>query len=255
MFRINFRHIFFLLPVFSSLNANALHVMVDPGHGGNDSGAFYKGIKESELVLNVAEKLVSLLESDPNFTVSTTRTSDKFVTLKDRVNLAELKAADIFVSLHANSASDARAKGMEFYFQNNLPADEETQYLASLENNLSANRKESSDISPLEDISNQSDIAAILEDLKRQKRLSESLNFSKSLNTTISSQSTLVKNTIKQAPFYVVSKTSMPSVLIEVGFLTNPRESQLLSSINYRNEIAQNIYKALVQYKENIDKP
>ncbi len=249
------RHFLVFSCLSLSLPAHALHIMVDPGHGGSDSGAFYRGIKESALVLQVADRLIELLNTNPDFKVSSTRTKDQFVSLKDRVHLAEMKGVDLFVSLHANSASDARARGMEFYFQNNLPPDEETLYLASLENNMSLNRKEISDILGADDVSTKGDVAAIVEDLKRQKRMSESLNLSKSLFQVWQNNPVVPKNTIKQAPFYVVSKTSMPSVLIEVGFLTNPKEAQLLASSSYRNEIAQNIYKALLEYKENLDNP
>lgn len=249
------RHFLVFFCLNLSFPAHALHVMIDPGHGGNDSGAFYKGIKESTLVLQVADKLIELLNANPDFTVSSTRTKDQFISLKDRVHLAEMKNVDLFVSLHANSASDSRARGMEFYFQNNLPPDEETLYLASLENNMSLNRKEISDIVGTDDVSAKGDVSAIVEDLKRQKRMSESLNLSKALFQIWHNHPAVPKNTIKQAPFYVVSKTSMPSVLIEVGFLTNPKESQLLASSSYRTEIAQNIYKALLEYKENLDNP
>lgn len=248
-----FKRIYFLLPILFAESSWALHVMVDPGHGGNDSGAFYQGLKESDVVLDVSQKLINLLESNPLFSVSTTRVTDQFVSLKDRVHQAELRGSQLFVSLHANSASDARAKGFEVYFQNSLPPDEETLYLANLENSMAENRKDLGAYN--EDSSSRGDVAAIVEDLKRQKRLSNSLKFSQSLDFTLDTTALVKKQTIKQAPFYVVSKTSMPSVLIEIGFLTNPKEAQLLGTADYRDLVAQNIYKALIHYKENLDNP
>lgn len=111
-----------------------LHIAIDPGHGGHDRGATHSKIKESDLVLTVASKVKKRLEKNPDIHVAMTRNEDRNVSLADRVKIAENNKVDVFVSLHANAAADQRAKGVEFFFQNNLPPDEETLYLASLEN-------------------------------------------------------------------------------------------------------------------------
>lgn len=232
----------------------ALHIMLDPGHGGVDTGAVYGAAKEADLVLKVAQRLKLLLEQDPEFQVSITRNSDRVVPLPARVKLAEQAKAELFVSLHANAASDARAKGVEFFFQNHLPPDEESLFLASQENQLMMNAKELTDISGGEELSKKGDIAAIVEDLQRQNRITSSLRLTQTLSHVWKQDARASQAAIKQAPFYVISKTSMPSVLIEIGFLSNPREAQKLLTIQHQKDLAQKIYSALIAYKAKIDK-
>lgn len=231
----------------------ALHIMLDPGHGGIDTGAVHGPARESDLVLKVAQRLKTLLEKDAQFKVSITRGHDRNVSLSTRVQLAEEAKADLFVSLHANAASDQRAKGVEFFFQNNLPPDEESLYLASQENQLITNTQELHELSGGDELSKKGDVAAILEDLHRQHRMKSSLRLTQTLNHVWSRDTQAPQASIKQAPFYVISKTSMPSVLIEIGFLTNPREAKKLLTSEYQNDLAQKIYSALVSYKEKVD--
>lgn len=236
-----------------SLHSPAMHIMLDPGHGGIDTGAVYGGAKEADLVLKVAQKLKTLIEKDSQFKVSITRTQDRNLSLPARVKMAEQEKADLFVSLHANAASDQRAKGVEFFFQNNLPPDEESLYLASQENQMILNNHELHDISGGDELSKKGDVAAILEDLHRQQRMTSSLRLTKTLTQVWSNDEAAAQATIKQAPFYVISKTSMPAVLIEIGFLTNPKEVKKLLTTDYQNNLAQKIYTALLSYKEKMD--
>jgi N-acetylmuramoyl-L-alanine amidase len=233
--------------------ALALHIMLDPGHGGVDTGAVYSGAKEAELVLKIAHSVKALLDKDPQFQVSITRTSDRMLSLQERVHMAENKKADLFVSLHANAASDQRAKGVEFFFQNNMPPDEESLFLASQENQAMIASQESHEVSGGDEVSKKGDVSAILEDLRRQNRMLSSLRFTQTLTNVWDADNKAASSSIKQAPFYVISKTSMPSVLIEIGFLTNPRELKKLLNKEYQSDLAQKIYKALVSYKEKVD--
>lgn len=233
--------------------ASALHIMLDPGHGGVDTGAVYGGAKEADLVLKVAQKMQALLAKDDKFKVTMTRTSDRNLSLPERVKMAEGTKADLFVSLHANAASDQRAKGVEFFFQNNLPPDEDALFLASQENQMVLNSRELHNISGGDELSKKGDVAAIVEDLQRQNRLSSSLRLTQALTQVWGNDNNAAQATIKQAPFYVISKTTMPSVLIEIGFLTNPREAKKLVSAEYQNDLAQKIYTALQSYKEKMD--
>lgn len=237
------------------------HIVLDPGHGGIDTGAVHSNIKEADLVLKVANKLKNLLEKNEIFQVTLTRTTDRNISLPERVKLAENSKADLFVSLHANAAADQRAKGVEFFFQNNLPPDEENLFLANKETghdfiqengvNVTSNNDNSN--SNINALSKKNDIAAIIEDLHRQNRINSSLHLTQALTQIWGNDATASQATIKQAPFYVISKTSMPSVLIEVGFLTNPPEAKRLSSTDYQSDLAQKIYHALVAYKEKMD--
>jgi N-acetylmuramoyl-L-alanine amidase len=242
-----------LIPLALAVPAQGYHVMLDPGHGGVDTGAVYNSTRESDLVLKVATKLKTLLTQNEDFQVSITRQRDQMISLSERVRLAETAKADLFVSLHANAALDPRAKGVEFFFQNNLPADEESLYLASQENQAIIGGKE--EVLTTEEPSKKSDIAAILEDLHRQHRIESSLDLTQTLTKVWQADNQPVQATIKQAPFYVISKTSMPAVLIEIGFLSNPKEAKRLLTQEYQNHLAQKIYAALVSYKEKMDKP
>ncbi len=234
-------------------SAQALDIMVDPGHGGVDAGTTHLGVKEKELVLKVAGYLKTLLEDDPQFNSHLTRTSDQHISLKARVQKAETARADLFLSLHANSNPDSRVRGTELYFQNSLPPDEESLIIADQENRFEAGH-EGRGLIAATSPSKKNDIAAILDDLNRQYRAKSSLKMTQFLSDGWKQSKILSKASIKQAPFYVVSKTTMPSVLIEVGFLTHPEEAKKLTSTKYQQEIAQKIYKALTHYKEMMDK-
>ncbi len=242
--------IFFYL-LWSSSFCWAFHVVLDPGHGGSDKGAMRGAVRESDLVLKIALDLKTRLEKNKDFQVSLTRPDDHNVSLPDRVKKAEQLRADLFVSLHANAALDARAKGIEFYFQNSLPPDEESLYLASVENQ---NLKETAQTANEEEPSKKNDVAAILEDLHRQDRIEKSLRLNQTLSSLWDAKNDHEKISIKQAPFYVISKTNMPAVLIEIGFITNAKEVKKLLSPQYQSEISSKIYRALVAYKEKGDK-
>jgi len=260
-----------LLGLPAGASEKPLHVLVDPGHGGTDQGATRGAIKESKISLQVSTLLQKILENDPRFKVSLTRTSDKFVSLKARVDSIEKNQADIFLSIHANSSIDRRAKGVEFYFQNQLPADEETLYLAATENRMEkiegAEKPNSlpSDSVKLvstdaadDEPTKKNDVLAILEDLKRQTRMSSSLRLSDKMLAAWSKNSPdnqmAENNIIRQAPFYVVAKASVPSVLVELGFITNPKEADRLIDPAYQKIIAERIYQGLSDYKEMMDK-
>jgi N-acetylmuramoyl-L-alanine amidase len=240
-------------PIAAAL-PTTLHVALDPGHGGLDKGAIHSSIKESELVLRVANKVKSLLEKNENVRVTMTRSKDQSVSLSDRVKIAEASHVDIFVSLHANAANDQRAKGIEFFFQNNLPPDEESLYLANLENQSNSALNQAQDVEKQE-LSKKGDISAIIEDLHRQNKMMSSLRFSQTLNQFWQSGDKSNPATIKQAPFYVISKTTMPAVLIEVGFLTHPKEVKQLAKPEYQDQIAEKISNAILTFKEKMDKP
>jgi N-acetylmuramoyl-L-alanine amidase len=239
---------------FAAAVPATLHVALDPGHGGLDKGAIHSSIKESELVLLVANKVKSLLGKNENVRITMTRTEDQSVSLSDRVKIAEANHVDIFVSLHANAANDQRAKGVEFFFQNNLPPDEESLYLANLENQTNAALNQTLNVEKQE-LSKKGDISAIIEDLHRQNKMMSSLRFSKTLNDFWQNGNKSNPATIKQAPFYVISKTTMPAVLIEVGFLTHPKEVKQLARPEYQDQIAEKISNAILTFKEKMDKP
>lgn len=247
-----------LMAVFSrsspALANQPLHIMIDPGHGGSDIGASRGNLKESEIALKVALQLADILKSDPRFKVSLTRTNDHKVPLAKRVTLAEQAKADLFMSIHLNSSTDSRAHGTEIYFQNQLPADEETLYLLGLENEGTEN----GGIPPKKDepISAKTDLKRILEDLHRNHRIQVSGELSKTLLDTLIAKAGGQKfgsRAIRQAPFHVVSYIAIPSVLVELGFITHPQEGPRLASQAYQKSLATSIAEGLQHFKDAVD--
>ncbi len=242
---------FILSATLSSVSAALpLKIIIDPGHGGVDTGAVYGSAKEAVITLQVAQHLKALLEKSPDFSASLTRTQDAAISLQERVHRAEQEKAELFVSIHANASPDKRARGVEFYFQNQLPADEESMYLANLENQAVKDQPETNE----QDINKKTDVLAIVEDLKRQTKMRSSYTLSEHLQKAWNPTGSKNSNVIRQAPFYVISKTNIPSVLVELGFISNPKESQKLIQPQYQKEIAQKIFQGLQAYKEMIDK-
>jgi N-acetylmuramoyl-L-alanine amidase len=235
--------------------ASILHVVIDPGHGGKDTGATRYGLKESEIALKVSNRLAELLRENSHFKISMTRTHDEKMTLSERTRRVNSFHGDVLISIHLNSSTDPRAQGKEFYFQNQLPADEEALFLASRENN----EQDAVDVAqaPNEKLSPQSDLKRILEDLNRNERIYASSELGRTLyeNWVAGNRSHKAGSRgIRQAPFQVVSNVTVPSVLIEIGFISHPQEGPRLGKAEYQTELARSIYEGLNKYKEIVDK-
>lgn len=232
----------------------AMRVTLDPGHGGSDNGAARGTIKEKEIALKVSLMLAALLKADSRFKVSMTRTNDRKIPLAKRTLIAEDAKADVFLSIHLNSSTDSKARGTEIYFQNQLPADEEAMYLVSKEAEGAGDEPIEEIVTKSEPISVRTDLKRILEDLHRNQRIRLSADISKVLIETVAAKNNLGRRTIRQAPFQVVTNTTIPSVLVELGFITNPLEGPRLAQDDYQHELAETLYHGLVKYKETVDK-
>lgn len=246
---------FVLLLLFTLPAQAALHVLIDPGHGGSDRGAVRGKLREAEIALKVSLLLAEHLRRDSRFRVSLTRTSDENVGLKERVRIAKDRQADLFLSIHLNSSRSRLAEGKEFYFQNQMPADEESMFLAAQENQESASLGE--DDNKGDTLSTASDLKRIIEDLRRNQRIHSSSELSQILHeqwTDSHPERNVGSRSIRQAPFYVVVNVPAPSVLVELGFLTHPVEGPRLAKADYQQELARSLYEGLVKYKERIDK-
>ena len=246
---------FLLGPATAPASPQPFHVLIDPGHGGIDKGAVRGNLKEADIALKVSHKLADILEKDPRFKVSMTRTKDVSVSLPKRTQIANQAKTDVFLSIHINSSTDTRAKGKEFYFQNTLPPDEEALALAARENE--APHEDASDTPDEKDsLSSQSDLKKIFVDLDRNYRIQASSDLSKILHEIWASKGEGRRSTraIRQAPFYVVSFTDVPSVLVELGFISNPQEGPKLALADYQQELARSLYEGLVKFKETVDK-
>lgn len=225
--------------------AKPLTVAVDAGHGGSDHGATHKKIYESDITLAIAKELQTLLSTDPEFSTFLIREDNSSWELPHRIKKAREHQADLFVSIHANSSPDPKSNGMEVYFRNELDPDEESLLLAHNEKQFKASRKNSHRLG---------DIQSITQDLNRATSTLKSYELSwhvtENWNLPFSKKR---KPPLKQGPFYVIQQ-GIPSVLIEVGFVSNEKEALRLSTKEYQKQTARTIYKGLKDYKETLDK-
>ena len=235
-----------------------MHIVIDPGHGGHDDGATRGKLYEQQIVLSISRYLVKHLEQDPRFRVTMTRNSKKFVRLSQRAKLANRIGADLFLSIHANASPDRRARGLEVYFQNQLPPDEESMYLANLEHEGHREDDRYTDRDELQGLSiprsTTPEVKNILKDLIRSHRIRESSHLAKDIVEHWTGSTKSRQHSILQAPFFVVSNVNMPSVLVEVGFVSNKRDARKLATKSYQKSIARNLYRSVVDFKESMDK-
>ena len=255
-----------------------IHVILDPGHGGKDRGAVRGSLEEANLNLKVALFLSQLLEKDSHFNVSLTRSSDRFLSLEKRTKIAHEKRGDVFLSLHVNASQDKSAKGGEIYFQNYLPPDEKSMFLAQMEEKA-YNESDSLISTSLTSFPQSAlsfpnlfknlkpEVESILADLHRTHKIFLSSLLAKSLMSRgpketskkafrKSSKPFLLEplsfEVIRQAPFYVISHVNMPSVLVEMGFITNENEARKLRQRDVQKSFAYRIYQGLIRYRESV---
>jgi N-acetylmuramoyl-L-alanine amidase len=240
----------FLLTLLPAESPCAYKVVIDPGHGGSDHGAVRNGLRESDIVLKVSKKLLSLIENDPDFNAKLTRKSDhEELSLKDRVQIAKEYNADVFISVHANASTDSRVKGVEFYFSPALTGQEATLWLNHLsvqtQSELTASKNETTEEKF------RSDPEIILHALKDQHRAWESQELSRYLWSQWTDPTH--RKAVRQAPFYVVNSNFVPAVLVEIGYLSNPKERDVLANPEHQERIARQIFQGLKQFKEFMD--
>lgn len=219
-------------------------IVVDPGHGGRDPGATgIGGLREKDVNLSIAKHLAERLESR-GFRVILTRSGDQSLGLEERTAIAESAGGDVFISIHANASRRSKTRGFEIY---TLDENHERHSLevASRENGVPA-----SELDPLQRVlarlrvdevaSNSERLAGlvhanVIEGAKRSRRSLPDLG-------------------LKKGPFYVLFMSSMSSVLVETGFLTNRRDVKLLRSAKYQRELAEAIAKGVHQYRQQIER-
>lgn len=226
-------------------------IVIDAGHGGHDPGAVGpSGICEKDVVLDVALKLKEILLKDPSNEVFLTRETDVFIPLEERTAIANKKNADLFVSIHANASPSRRATGIETYLLN-WTNDEEAMMVAARENAISLKK--------MKEINRQMDVLEMIKnDLMRENKRDESIRLAhyiqKSLISTLSRENNRkrIDLGVKQALFYVLFGAKMPSVLVEVSFISNPGEERLLSRDSYRMQLAKAISNGLNIYMMSI---
>ncbi len=217
-------------------------IVIDAGHGGHDTGTIGPtGLMEKDLVLDVSRRLGKMLEEQLGAEVFYTREDDSFVPLENRIALANEKQADLFISIHANSSRNRRVRGVETFFLN-FTSDPEVLELASRENALSQKS-----VHELQDL---------VRTISRNEKVDESRELARAiqqqLHGELRKKSQQVTNRgVKQAPFVVLIGGSMPSVLAEVAFLSNPQDEKLLKSPQGRQSVAEGLYAGMSKYLED----
>ncbi len=225
-------------------------IVLDPGHGGHDPGAVGpKNLYEKDVVLDIALKLKKILAKDPNLEIFLTRETDVFIPLEQRTAIANSKNADLFVSVHANASPRREAKGIETYLLN-WTSDEEAMKVAARENAISLKK--------MRKMNEGKDVLDImLSDLRRDNKRDESLKLANFVQQSMVSNlnrsySHVVDHGVKQALFYVLFGAQMPSVLVEVSFISNPLEEKLLSKDGYRSELAKSMASGINKYMSGV---
>jgi len=216
-------------------------VVIDPGHGGEDPGTLGNGeLKEKDIVLDISMKLAALLESRGGYDVRLTRDSDYFVRLAKRKDIASKSQGDVFISIHANSAPNRRADGTEiFYVSPRGASDQAARELADRENAADM----VGGVSPDAD----TDVLSILVDLKMSDSVQKSSDLAGLVRDELDKAGT-GDCAIKQAGFLVLKSLAMPSILVEVGFLTNSSDVDKLKRPAYRQSYAECLAVAVDRY-------
>ncbi len=214
-------------------------VVIDPGHGGKDPGASgKKGTREKDIVLNIARHLREYLKKNSSAKVLMTRNSDVFVKLEDRAKFANKHKADVFISIHINSHKKSSIKGLELYHFGEA-SDPRALEVAARENGT-----------PLQE--NAPAWQFILADKLNDKKIEDSQELAwvtkKALVKHLRSYYKVKDHGVKTAPFFVLRMTTMPAVLAEVAFISNPKEEKLLKTAKYQKRMARGIYKGLNAY-------
>jgi N-acetylmuramoyl-L-alanine amidase len=240
----------FLLAIVSLTSysqSGKFKVTLDAGHGAHDFGAVYSGRVEKNIALAVVLKVGKLLEANPKMDVIYTRKTDVFIDLIERANIANRADANIFVSIHCNANKNTAADGTETYVMG----------MNKIASNLEAAKKENAVITLEKDYKQKyegfdpnSPETMIGMTLMQEEYLDNSISLASKIEDAFGSLGKKLRHGgVKQAPFMVLHKAYMPRVLVEMGFISNPTEGDLLNSEAGQDEIAKAIADAIVSYK------
>jgi N-acetylmuramoyl-L-alanine amidase len=218
-------------------------IVIDAGHGGHDEGTSGPhGVLEKDVVLDVALRLEKLIEERMSADVVLTRSDDTFIPLHERTNIANARKADLFLSIHANSSPAKEVAGTETYFLN-FTSSPGALDVAARENAGSEK--------------NVGDLKDLIQSITLNDKIEESQTFAQSVQNAIQAQAMKTNPAahnrgIKRAPFVVLIGAGMPSILAEIGFLSNPKDESNLSKPDYRQKVAEALYKGLAQYATSL---
>ena len=214
-------------------------IVLDPGHGGRDPGAIGAGgVAEKDIVLSVAKRLARKLRDELGVQVILTRHDDRFVPLEDRAALANSEGADLFISLHVNASPNSEARGIETYYLDNT-TDEAAIRLAARENDTSRR--------------NISDLQFILSDMTQNMKLEDSITLAHRLQGSLVGGMTKVMGDVKdlgvkKALFHVLVGARMPSVLVEMFFISNRAEARAMSQDSHQDALVDSLYEGIQKF-------
>lgn len=231
------------LSLIRALGLKIGRIVVDAGHGGHDTGTIGpNGLLEKDLVLDVALRLGKLLEQKLGAEVVYTRHDDTFIPLETRTAIANQNQADLFISIHANSSSDPSARGVETYYLN-FTSSPEALEVAARENSVSETSVH--------------DLQDLVKKIALKDKIDESREFAanvqKALHAGEASKNPGVKDRgVKKAPFIVLIGANMPSILAEISFVSNPTDERKLRTPEYRQRIAESLYRGVSRYAQGL---
>ena len=238
----------FLMCVGSTVYAQNFKVVLDPGHGGKDPGAMRGNYVEKKIVLDVALKVGELLKLDKDIKVIFTRKTDVFVEVAERTKIANREKADVFVSIHVNAAKNTAAYGAETYIMGiskneaNLDVAKRENAVITLEDNYEKhyegydpNRPES----------------LIGLTLMQEQFIKQSIDLASKIQVRFKDDVVRNDRGVRQGPFWVLHSALMPSILVELGFISNKEEGEYLNSEAGKNELAKAIARAIRDYKKS----
>ncbi|MDA5398690.1 N-acetylmuramoyl-L-alanine amidase [Hoeflea prorocentri] len=221
-------------------------VAIDPGHGGIDTGAKGRGgTQEKDITLAVSKALKTALESETDMKVVLTRNDDRFISLGERVRLARKAAADLFVSIHADSIRVRGVRGATVYTLSDKASDDMARQLAARENR--------SDLIAGLSLEDEPDtVADILIDLTRRETQVFSIGLARAVIDAFDGSVKLINNPIRSAGFRVLQAPEVPSVLVELGYLSNVEDEKLLTDPKWREQIASLLVEAISAYRAKV---
>ena len=218
-------------------------IVIDAGHGGHDSGTIgVDGLEEKDVVLDVALRLGRLLHERLGAEIIYTRSDDTFIPLETRTAIANKAQADLFLSIHANSSRDATARGVETYYLN-FTSQPDALQVAARENAVS-----DQSVYQLSDL---------VKKIALKEKIDESREFAADIETNLFAglergNEGLKNRGVKKAPFVVLIGANMPSILAEISFVTNPRDAEQLREPEYRQRVAESLYKGVAKYEAGL---
>ncbi|MDZ7261941.1 MAG: N-acetylmuramoyl-L-alanine amidase [candidate division KSB1 bacterium] len=213
-------------------------IILDPGHGGHDSGACGPtGLKEKDVTLDIARRLKALLKQNSGYEVYLTREGDSYPPLESRTAFANQNQGDLFISIHTNAHPSGEKNGIETYYLS-LAQDEESRAVAAYENALATMKV--------------SEMKNLLVGIMKNSKIEESRGLAEMIQSRLVQKTGRENRGVRQAGFVVLVGATMPSILVEVGFISNPQEERLLKTNQYRQQIAEALFSGIQDYSQTL---